>query len=90
MLAAIKGNTPSQKGSDDAMPGSSSANKRNDDPQQALLASIKNRGTIGESPAHDGVTARGARSNTKSGRSESRILMVNKMLSEAPANVKQG
>jgi len=89
VLAAIKGNTPSQKGSDDAMPGSSSANKRIDDSQQALLASIKNRGIIGEPPTHDGVTVRGARSNKKSGRSESRILMVNQMLSEAPANVKQ-
>ena len=61
------------------------------DPKQALLASIKNRRkSLPSNSPPDGVPDRVKHINNTMGRKESRVLLVNRMLSEAPASVKQG
>ena len=89
VLTTIKDTGSSQKG-DDSSPGSS-ANQKSD-PKQALLASIKNRrDSLPSKPTpSDGVPDRVKHINKTMGQKESRILLVNRMLSEAPASVKQG
>ena len=57
----------------------------NDDSRSALFAAIKSRS---ETPV--GVTNKVRTINTNTQRRESRVLMVNKMLKEAPANVRNG
>ena len=75
---------------DDSSPGSST--NQTSDPKQALLASIKNRrDSLPSKPTpSDGVPDRVKHINKTMGQKESRILLVNRMLSEAPASVKQG
>jgi len=61
------------------------------DPKQALLSSIKSRReTLPANPPTDGVPDRVQHINNTLVRKESRVLLVNRMLSEAPASVKQG
>jgi len=74
---------------DDSSPGSST--NQTSDPKQALLASIKNRrDSLPSNPTpSDGVPDRVKHINKTMGQKESRILLVNRMLSEAPASVKQ-
>jgi hypothetical protein len=57
----------------------------NDDSRSALFAAIKSRS---ETPV--GVSNKVRTINTNTQRRESRVLMVNKMLKEAPANVRNG
>ena len=63
----------------------------NTTPRQALLASIKNRNSSlpSQRPA-DAVSDRLRHIDNNIARKESRVLLVNRMLSEAPASVKQG
>ena len=56
-----------------------------DESRSALFAAIKSRS---ETPV--GVTNKVRTINTNTQRRESRVLMVNKMLKEAPANVRNG
>ena len=63
----------------------SRASMGNDDSRSALFAAIKSRN---ETPV--GVTNKVRTINTNTQRRESRVLMVNKMLKEAPANVRNG
>ena len=80
MLAAIKSrNEPSKKTNPLAPPSS------NDDSRSAMFAAIKSRN---ETPI--GVSNKVRTINTNVQRRESRVLMVNKMLKEAPANVRDG
>ena len=63
----------------------------NSDSRQALLASIKNRrGSLPNKPPPDGVPDRIKHINNNIARKESRVLLVNRMLSNAPPSVKQG
>lgn len=63
----------------------SRASMGNDDSRSAMFAAIKSRN---ETPV--GVTNKVRTINTNTQRRESRVLMVNKMLKEAPANVRNG
>ena len=57
-------------------------NSKNGDPKQALLASIKKRrDSLSDSVKH---------ANSAMGQKESHIMLVNRMLSEAPAGLKEG
>ncbi|KAL3785154.1 hypothetical protein ACHAW5_000186 [Stephanodiscus triporus] len=59
-------------------------------PRQALLASIKNRrNSLASQRPSDAVSDRIKHIDTNIARQESRVLLVNRMLSEAPASVKQ-
>ncbi len=63
----------------------------NTNPRQALLASIKNRkASIPSQRPPDAVSDRIRHIDNNIARKESRVLLVNRMLSEAPASVKQG
>ncbi|KAL9184842.1 hypothetical protein ACHAXT_002619 [Thalassiosira profunda] len=85
LLNAIKGRG-SQK--EEASPRHASPKKV--DPKQALLASIKNRReSLPVKPPLDGVPERIQHINKTLQRKESRVLLVNRMLSEAPASVRQ-
>ena len=60
-------------------------------PRQALLASIKNRrDSLPSQRPPDSVPNRIRHIDTNIARKESRVLLVNRMLSEAPTSVKQG
>jgi hypothetical protein len=60
-------------------------------PRHALLASIKNRrNSLASQRPSDAVSDRIRHIDTNIARKESRVLLVNRMLSEAPASVKQG
>ncbi len=76
------------------LPGSianSVTTNSNSDSRQALLASIKNRrGSLPSKPPPDGVPDRIKHINNNIARKESRVLLVNRMLSNAPPSVKQG
>ena len=78
----------SQKSNNSIPSQLSSQNQMN--PKQALLESIKGRreSLPVKSPA-DGVSDRVRHINDNTGRKESRVLLVNRMLSEAPARVRQ-
>jgi len=83
VLNAIKDNGSRKR---DNSPGPTQIN----DPKQALLASIKNRkDSLPSKPLADGVPDRVKHINNTMGRKVSRVLLVNRMLSEAPASVKQ-
>jgi hypothetical protein len=96
LLASIKsrkdGFTPRPTPSDGTPSRVEHTNNENDDPKQALLASIKSRrDSLSPKPTcSDGVPDRVKHINSTMGQKESRILLVNRMLSEAPASVKQG
>ncbi len=63
---------------------------KSSDPKDALLASIKSRReSLPLKPPPDGVAERVNHINNSMGRKESRILLVNRMLSEAPDAVRQ-
>lgn len=60
-------------------------------PKEALQASIRNRReSLPLKPAPDGVNDRIKHINDNTVRKESRVLMVNRMLKEAPSSVRQG
>jgi hypothetical protein len=60
-------------------------------PRQALLASIKNRkASLPSQRPADAVSDRIRHIDNNIARKESRVLLVNRMLSEAPASVKKG
>ena len=95
----VKGlNTPSDQGTDpmNALFNAIKKRKSNDsvskqmDPKQALLESIKSRReSLPLKHPVDGVSDRVRHINDNTGRKESRVLLVNRMLSEAPARVRQ-
>lgn len=67
------------------------ATSSNSDSRHALLASIKNRrGSLPNNHPPDGVPDRIKHINNNIARKESRVLLVNRMLSKAPPSVKQG
>lgn len=75
----------------DSSSSTDSSAAQNTDPKQALLASIRSRReSLPPKLPPDGVPDRVRHINNTIGRKESRVLLVNRMLSEAPASVKQG
>lgn len=95
VLAAVKERAASQPGNGAAMSSSSTNKKSSVGPQQALLGATSVFGAQtsappSEPPAPDKFSDRVNHTKKETGRKESRVLLVNRMLSEAPANVKQG
>jgi hypothetical protein len=87
-------NIGGSQGSDQQESSSSEPESKSSNPHQALLASIKSRRDSLPSERRpiqsaDSVPERIRHIDTKVARRESRVLLVNRMLHEAPASVKQ-
>jgi len=81
-----------KKGSQkNTIPGLPRSPQRQRSQKEKLLADIKSRRqSIPNKPPPDGVSDRVKHINNNGERKQSRVLLVNKMLSDAPESVKQG
>lgn len=88
LFDAIKKKGGSQK---NTIPGLPRSPQRQKSQKDKLLADIKSRRqSIPSKPPPDGVSDRVKYINNNGERKQSRVLLVNKMLSDAPESVKQG
>lgn len=88
LLNAIEARGGSEKSTKEV---AAETENQTNDPKQALLASIRNRrGSLPSKRPPDGVSDRVKHINTNIVRKESRVMLVHRVLSEAPASVRQG
>ena len=90
MLCLTQSRRRDQK-TNDTIPGLPRSPQRQKGQKEKLLADIKSRRqSIPSKPPLDGVSDRVKHINNNGERKQSRVLLVNKMLSDAPESVKQG